>query len=296
MRFSNFEELKHSILRAKQRRSCVVVRADDEHTLDAVIEARELGLINPILIGNKETIVEYYQTHNLELLETIYDEDDDDAALQLGLDLIQSGDAQCVMKGLIQTGTFMRKVMKLGTGKQVSMLSLREVPNYHKLVAFTDTGICPHPTFEQKQAIINNAVSALNAMGITNPKVSVLAPAENISPKMPETVDADGLKKLNAEGVISGCVVEGPISLDLALSKEAADIKGYKSDVAGDTDLLVFPDLSSANMTAKMMAHITQQPAGVMILGTSVPAIVCSRSATVDTKVLCIMLAVCQLG
>lgn len=296
MSYKNFEELKNSVLQKKQSKSCVVIRADDEHTLDAVIEAKALGLIKPTLIGNKEWIIDYYQQRNIDLDETIIDEDDDEKALQLGLDLVQSGEAECIMKGLIQTGTFMRKVMKLGKGKQVSMLSFREVPNYHKLMAFTDTGICPHPTCEQKQAIIDNAVSALNSMGITNPKVAVLAPAENVSPKMPETVDADRLKKLNVEGVITGCTVEGPISLDLALSKEAADIKGYKSDVAGDADLLVFPDLSSANMTAKMMGHITGEPAGVMILGTGVPAIVCSRSATVDTKVLCIMLAVCQLG
>jgi len=296
MSYKNFEELKNSVLNTKQRKSCVVIRADDEHTLDAVIEARELGLITPILIGNKEWIVNYYQQHNLQLIETIHDEDNDESALQLGLELVNTGEAECIMKGLIQTGTFMRKVMKLGKGKQVSMLSFREVPNYHKLVAFTDTGICPHPSCDQKKEIINNAVSALNVMDITDPKVAVLAPAENVSAKMPETVDAEQLKKLNAEGIISDCVVEGPISLDLALSKEAADIKGYKSDVAGDSDLLVFPDLSSANMTAKMMAHITGQPAGVMILGTEVPAIVCSRSATVDTKVLCIMLAVCQLS
>lgn len=296
MGYNNFDELKNSVLKSKKSKTCVVIRADDEHTLDAVIEAKALGLIKPTLIGNKEWIIDYYQQRNIDLDETIIDEDDDERALQLGIELVNSGGAECIMKGLIQTGTFMRKVMRIGERKQVSMLSFREVPNYHKLVAFTDTGICPHPTCEQKKEIILNAVSALNTMGIINPKVAVLAPAENVSPKMPETLDADALKKLNAEGVITDCVVEGPISLDLALSKEAADIKGYKSDVAGDADLLVFPDLSSANMTAKMMGHITGEPAGVMILGTGVPAIVCSRSATVDTKVLCIMLAVCQLG
>jgi phosphate butyryltransferase len=296
--YKSFDELKASVLASKQQKSCVVVRADDEHTLEAVIEARKLGLIVPTLIGNKAKIEKIYADLSEELLETVHDVSDDATALQMGIDMVKAGEAECIMKGLIQTGTFMKGVLSrknnLRTGGQVSMLSFREIPNYHKIVAFTDTGICPHPTLEQKVEITKNAVAVLNGMGIDNPKVAVLAAAENVSDKMPETVDAAELKKMNAAGTISDCIVEGPISIDLALSKEAAEIKGFVSEVAGDADLLVFPDLVSANLTAKMIAHITGDPAGVMILGAGVPAIVCSRSATVDTKVLCITLAVCQ--
>ena len=123
------------------------------------------------------------------------------------------------------------------------MLTFREIPNSEKLIAFTDAGICPHPDVDDKEAIINNAVSCMNSMGIDMPKVAVLAAAEEVNPKMPETEDAAELKRRNREGLIKDCIVEGPISLDLALEKEAAEIKGYHSPVAGDADLLVFPDL-----------------------------------------------------
>jgi phosphate butyryltransferase len=296
MSYKTFEELKSNILSRGKKIRCAVVAADDTHTLEAVMKAYTDGLILPVLIGNKSIIQEYLDT--IEYIGTdvkIYDEIDYDAALNLAIEMIHTGDVQCVMKGLIKTDKFMGALLKkdnhLRTGKMVSMLSFREIPNYHKIIAFTDTGICPHPTLEQKKAIIENAVSVMNKMGINNPKVAVLAAVETSNYKMPESLDAEELKRMNQDGEIVDCIVEGPISLDLALSKEAADIKGYDSQVAGDADLLVFPDLASANIATKMIAHITNTPAGVLILGTKVPAIVCSRAASVETKYLCITLA-----
>jgi phosphate butyryltransferase len=294
--YKNFEELKKNIIDNGNKIKCAIVAAEDSHTLEAVIRAYKDGLITPVLIGNQSLIQEYMDKNNLSGSEIkICDVSNHEAAMNLAIEMVHTGDVQCIMKGLLQTSQFMgallKKDNKLRTGKMVSMLSFRQLPNYHKLLAFTDTGICPHPTLEQKKEIINNAVSVMNDMGIENPKVGVLAAVEVANHKMPESTDGEELKQMNLDGDIPNCIVEGPISLDLALSKEAAEIKGYESDVAGDVDLLVFPDLASANITTKMIAHITNTPAGVLILGTKVPAIVCSRSASVETKYLCITLA-----
>jgi phosphate butyryltransferase len=296
MSYKNFEELKKNIIKSGTKTKCAVVAAADPHTLEAVMRAYNDGLIMPVLIGNQPIIQEFLDDNNLSDPEIkIYDVRDHEAAMNLAIEMVHAGDVQCVMKGLLQTSQFMgallKKDNKLRTGKMVSMLSFRELPNYHKIIAFTDTGICPHPTLDQKKEIINNAVSVMNDMGIENPKVGVLAAVEVANHKMPESTDGEELKQMNIDGEIPDCTVEGPISLDLALSKESAEIKGYESQVAGDVDLLVFPDLASANITTKMIAHITNTPAGVLILGTKVPAIVCSRAATIETKYLCITLA-----
>ena len=296
MAYKNFNELKDYILKNGKKINCVVVSAHEEHTILAVIRAYNDSIINPILVGNKKKIIEILKDNNFDYKKIeILDAKDDDGSMSIAIEMIKSHRAECIMKGIIKTDKFMSALFKkendLRKSKQVSMLSFREIPNYHKLLAFTDTGICPHPTLQQKKDIIQNSVEIMNKMGIRNPKVAVLAAVEAPNDKMPESLDGYELKKMCENGEITECIVEGPISLDLALSKEAANIKGYKSEVAGDADLLLFPDLASANVTTKMIAQITQEPAGVLVLGTRVPAIVCSRSATVETKYLCITLA-----
>ena len=296
MRYKDFSELKNEVLKTDKPICCGVVMAEDCHTLEAVMTAFEDGLIIPVLIGRKKKIMSFFEEHSYKVLpEKIYDVSSRDEAMQLAVEMIRNDDIQCLMKGLIPTADFMKAIVKkenqLKNSRIISMLTFREIPNSEKLIAFTDAGICPHPDVDDKEAIINNAVSCMNSMGIDMPKVAVLAAAEEVNPKMPETEDAAELKRRNREGLIKDCIVEGPISLDLALEKEAAEIKGYHSPVAGDADLLVFPDLASANMTTKMIAHVLKTPAAVLILGTRVPVIVCSRAATTETKVLCITLA-----
>jgi phosphate butyryltransferase len=297
MRYRDFSELKGRVVQAGRKCACAVVAAEDPHTLEAAMRARADGLIEPVLIGDVAVIRRYLDEHGYGGFDGwVRDAADVGDALELAIAMVHAGDAQCMMKGLVRTDQFMAAVLKresgLRTGKLVSMLSFRELPNYHKLLAFTDTGIIPHPTLEQKKQIIENAASAMANMGIDTPKVAVLAATEEPNPRMPESMEAAELKRMNQNGDIGGCVVEGPISLDLALSPEAAASKGYASPVAGDADLLLFPDLACANITAKMIAHITGAPAGVLILGTKVPVIVSSRSASVDTKYLSITLAV----
>ncbi|MGN1413967.1 MAG: phosphate acyltransferase [Anaerovoracaceae bacterium] len=296
MIYTKFEQLTQRIAERTVKARCAIVAPEDDHTIDAVIRAYREGIIEPILIGNKVIIGEmlaerYFDEHQI----TIIDERNHLAACQIAVDLANKGGADCIMKGLVHTKDFMHTILKrenqLKTGQLVSMLSIRELPFYHKLIAFTDAGICMYPTLDEKRQIIENAVKALRAMGYDTPKVGVLAAVEVVNPKMQESVDADSLKRMNQEGIIKDCIVEGPISYDVAVSKEAAAIKGFDSPVAGDADLLVFPDLVSANCTTKAITQTCHIPVGSLILGTKVPVILSSRASMAETKYMCIALA-----
>lgn len=275
---------------------CAVVAAEDDNTMDAIIRAYHEHLITPILIGDKDIITEMLAERCCDQGNiTIIHEKDHKQACQIAVDLANKGEADCIMKGLVHTKDFMHAILKrenqLRTGNLVSMLSIRELPNYHKLIAFTDAGICMNPTLDEKRQIIENAVNALNAMGYENPKVGVLASVEVVNPKMQDSVEAAELKKMNQEGIIKNCIVEGPISYDVAINKEAAEIKGFASPVAGDADLLVFPDLTCANCTTKAITQTCRIPVGSLILGTKVPVILSSRASMAETKYMCIALA-----
>jgi len=296
MIYTKFAQLTKDVASRDKKARCAVVAAEDSHTLGAIIQASREGLIEPILIGDEVVICElladnYFDRHQAVIIH----EPDHGAAAQRAVDLVNAGKADCIMKGLIKTGQFMSTILKrennLRTGNLVSMLSIRELPHYHKLIAFTDAGICMYPTLDEKRQIIENAVAAMTAMGFDTPKVGVLAAVEVVNPKMPESVDAAELKRMNQEGILKGCVVEGPISYDVAVSRQAAEIKGFEGTIAGDVDLLVFPDIASGNMTTKAITQTSGIPVGSLILGTKVPVILSSRASSTETKYMCIALA-----
>lgn len=296
MTYTSFSQLTERALRRNRKARCAVVSAEDEYTMQAVLRAAKEGLIAPILIGNQAVIAELLADHYCGKDGiTICHEPDHAAAAQKAVDLVRAGEADCIMKGLIKTAQFMHVILKrenaLRTGELVSMLSIRELPHYHKLIAFTDAGICIRPTLDEKRQIIENAVQTMTAMGYENLKVGVLASVEVVNPKMPDSVEAAQLKQMNQQGIITGCTVEGPISYDVAINPEAARVKGFGGPVAGDADLLVFPELTSANLTTKAITQTCRIPVGSLILGTKVPVILSSRASSAETKYLCIALA-----
>lgn len=294
MSYSNFDEIKRRLMNHGKPIKCAIVSANTESVMEAAMRAYNDGFIYPVFIGNEEYINNYIHDFEHSKIEVI-DISDPEKAMECAVTLAKENKVQCIMKGLIETSQFMRAVLKrendLKTGEQVSMISIRSIPNYHKLVCMTDPGICPHPTLEQKKMIIENAVKIYSMMGIDNPKVAVLCAAEKVNSKLPESEDAYALKQMNINGEISGCIVEGPISIDLAINKHSAEVKGYQSPVAGDADILLFHDMTSANIASKLMAFSTKEPAGVLLVGTKIPVIVNSRSSSAETKYLCIMLA-----
>ena len=296
MSYTKFSQLTENVASRDYKARCAVVSAEDDYTIEAVIRASQEGLIEPILIGDEIIISELLAEHYFEKSKaTIIHEPDHGNAVQIAVDMVNNGEADCIMKGLIKTNQFMKAILKrenqLKTGSLVSMLSIRELPHYHKLIAFTDAGICIAPTLEEKREIIQNAVASMTVMGFKNIKVGALASVEVVNPKMQDSVEAGELKRMNQEGIISGCTIEGPISYDVAVNADAAAVKGFKSEVAGDVDLLVFPELTSGNLTTKAITQTCRIPVGSLILGTKVPVILSSRSSSADTKYLCIALA-----
>ena len=276
---------------------CAVVLPGDLAIMKALVRAFNDGLIDPILIGDKGRIEALLKNLKLPVdFFRIYNEKYAQAAICLSIDMVYGGDVQCIMKGYVKTSEFMHELLKrkndFGSNDTVSMISFRTLPNYHKLIAFTDTGICPHPSLEQKRGILENAVSAMRDMGVDCPKVAVVTASDHPNQKMPESIDAAALKRLNEDGEIQDCIVDGPMTIDMALNHKIAYRKGFKSEVAGDADIILFPDLASASITSRTVTHITGKTPGILVVGTKVPIIICSRDSSEETKYMGILLAV----
>ncbi len=292
MMIKNFEQLKDRLRAMPVKRRVAVTPAQDEHTLEAVCHAWKDGMVEPVLIGDEPAIREILDKLGVHAEDmTIIDVKDPIESIQKAADMARAGEVDCIMKGKTETGALMKVLVNKEHGIRksdtMSLVGFMESPHYHKVFAITDPALLTYPTKEQKKAAIANAVSAFHALGVEQPKVAVLAAVEKVNPKMKETVEAAEIK---AEGV-EGCIIEGPISYDLAMDPEAASIKGYESPVAGDADLLVVPDLVSGNIAAKTITVIGGGRTGGVVLGAQVPVLLVSRAASADDKYMSIVLA-----
>lgn len=274
----------------------VVAAAHDAHALEAVHAMEQRGMISPVLVGDEGRIRDIAARIGMRLDDVpLHHEPDEDRAAAKAVQIIREGHGDVLMKGILQTAQLLKAVVNkehgLGTGRLMSHVAFQEVPRYHKMLVTTDSVMIPYPTLEQKKGIILNAVGALHALGYARPKVAVLAAVEKAHPKMPETQDAAALKEMNRSGEIPRCVVEGPISMDLALVAEKARIKGYESAVAGDSDILVMHDLCCANCVGKALTDLAGARTGGLIIGARVPIVLTSRSASAEEKGLSLILA-----
>lgn len=288
----NFEQLKQRLRNSPVKRRVAVAPAQDEHTLEAVTKAARDGMVYPVLIGDESKIKKILSSLDFDASGVqIVDISDPCECVQKAADMARAGEVDCIMKGKIETGALMKVLVNRERGIRkndtMSLLAFFESPNYHKVFAITDVGLLTYPTQEQKKAAIVNAVEAFHALGVVQPKVAILAAVEKVNPKMKETVEADAIK---AQGV-DGCIIEGPISYDLAMDKDSAPIKGYKSPVAGDADILVVPDIVSGNVAAKTITVIGGGRTGGVVLGAKVPVLLVSRAASADDKYMSIVLA-----
>jgi phosphate butyryltransferase len=249
-----------------------------------------------VLIGDKEKIKKILKNLNVEFDEdSIISTNSDQEAAEKTVELINENKADFIMKGKLQTADLLKAVVNkekgLRTGKVMSHVAILEVPTYHKLISITDGGMMMYPDLEEKKQIIENAVDVFLSMGYECPKVAVLAAVETVNPKMPETVDADLLKKMNRDGVIKNCLVEGPISVDLTLNKESAEIKGFNSPVTGDADILITPNITTGNIMSKAILELAHGKMAGMIVGAKVPIVLTSRGATSEEKYLSLVLS-----
>ena len=288
----NFEQLKEMLKAMPVKRKVAVVPAQDEHTLEAISHAYRDGMVEPVLIGAEPKIREILAQIGTDADKmTIIHVEDPVEAIQKAADMARDGEVDCIMKGKTETGALMKVLVNRERGIRkndtMSLLAFMESPNYHKVFAITDVGLLTYPSKEQKKAAIQNAVEAFHALGVEQPKVAILAAVEKVNPKMKETVEAAEIKE---EGV-DGCIIEGPISYDLAMDPASAPIKGYVSPVAGDADLLVVPDIVSGNIAAKTITVIGGGRTGGVVLGAKVPVLLVSRAASADDKYMSIVIA-----
>lgn len=277
--------------RPQKKVRIAVVQPTDTATLKAVFHPDLREFIEPCLIGEANLIQAALQELG-ETAEVLYAENDE-AAASVGVELIHKGGADCLMKGHIQTRAFLQAIVNKETGIVAGGLlchaALNEIPAYHKLLLTMDGGMVLHPTKEQKATMIRQGVTILQKIGVSRPKVGLLAAAEVMNPKVPASLEAFELKaELEGE---TDFLIEGPISLDLALSKEIAAIKHYDSPVAGDADLLIGPDIVTMNVLGKSLTVLAQGRMAGIITGAKVPIIMTSRGSDEKEKLYSILLA-----
>lgn len=286
----NFDELLSKVSSCSKKKLSVAC-AQDKAVLEAVKAAKERGIADSILVGDEAKIKEIAATIDMDLsdYEIINVEDTVEASLA-AVKLVHDKKADMYLKGLLDTKTFLKSVLNkecgLRTGKPLSHVCVFEIPGIDRLLFFTDVAFIPYPTLEDKVNIINYTVEVANACGVENPKVAPLAAVEIVNPKMPVTVDAQQLTEMNERGEITGCIVDGPLSLDIALYKEAAAEKGaLDRKIVGDADILLFPDIHAGNLVYKAMVHTAKVVNGNILTGTKAPVILTSRSDSVEVKV-----------
>ena len=296
----SFEEL---ISKANQKtlKKVSVSNAQDEPVLQAVKAAKEQNIATAILVGDEAKIREIAASIDMDLTDfEIINEPDTEAAALKAVELVHNGKADILLKGLLETKTFLKSVLNkevgLRTGKMLSHVCVFEIEGINRLLFFTDVAFNTYPTLADKVNIINNAVGVAHACGIECPKVAPLCAVETVNPKMQPTVDADNLTKMYEGGDFKGCQIYGPLSMDLAIDPEAAVHKGVTNPVAGHADILLFPNIDAGNITYKILVRTAKVKIGNVLVGTSAPVVLTSRSDDFETKLNSIALATVIAG
>ena len=291
---------EHVISKVKSysMKKIAVAAAQDSAVLEAVREAKAQGIAEAVLVGDEAKIREIAASMDMNLTGyRIIDEPDMIQASLKAVKLAHDGEVDMYMKGLIDSKNFLKSVLDkevgLRTGGPLSHVCVFDIPCIDRLLFLTDVAFMTYPTLEDKVNIIRNTIPVCNACGIENPKVAPLAAVEVVNPKMPVTVEAAELTKMCEEGQITDCIVDGPLSLDLAIDAEAAKHKAATDrKIQGDADVLLFPDIHAGNLVYKAIVHMVPGVKnGCILTGTKVPVILTSRSDTFETKVNSIALA-----
>jgi phosphate butyryltransferase len=275
-----------------------VALAEDQEVLLALEQARKERIIQGILVGTKEKIGKLAIKNKIDIRKFEIEEETDGFAASLKCcELINRGEADLMMKGLVGTASFMKAVLDkekgLGTGKLLSHVAVFEIPQYPKLLLITDVAINIAPNLIEKAQIIQNAVCVLHSLGIETPLVACIAAVEKVNPdKMPATVDCACLSKMAQRGQIKGAIVDGPLGLDNAVSGKSAEVKGIKSQVAGNADIILCPNIETGNAIYKTLIEFTGAKCAAIVAGTKAPVILTSRADSHETKFMSIALGV----
>ena len=286
------KELKDilDILKKQNQAILSVAAAEDKEVLQAVKDSVDIGIIKPILVGNSEKIklISKQIKFDLSGIKIINSNSIEESA-KIAIELVSSKKADFVMKGILDTSILLKSVLNkdygLRTDSLLSHVMIYQMDNYHKLLLLTDGGMNILPNYDEKEKILKNAIEAANALGIENIKVACIAAKEKVNPKMQATVDGELLQKASMEGKFGkNVIVEGPLSLDIALSKEASKIKGFKSKVSGDTDILLMPTIEAGNGIGKSFTYMANAKSAGVIMGAKSPIVLVSRADSSESK------------
>ena len=292
--YRNFVELLDANPVAGKKKVAAVC-AHEDHVIEAMIDVNQRYEVQPTLIGHEDEIHMLLAKHNCFKQFRIIPAKTDEQAVQVAIDLVKADDCDVIFKGLIQTGTMMRAIVNHETGicarGVMSHVALMEVPGLERLLAVTDAALLTYPDVEKKMEEVRNAVNLMHSIGVPWPKVAMLACVEEPNPKMPACVDAAEIKRRWEKGELPMCIVEGPISYDLAMVPQAAVTKRYLSPVAGQADVLVAPDIQAGNLLVKSLMCTANAVLAGLVIGASVPVILTSRSSPVVDKSLSIAIA-----
>lgn len=291
----SFEEVLQKV-KSRPIKTVSVAVAQDEPVLEAIRDAKKNGIANAILVGDKEKIIEIAGKVDLDVSQfEIVDEPNIKKATLKAVELVSTGKADIVMKGLVDTATFLRSVLNkeigLRTGRLMSHVAIFETEAFDRLLFLTDVAFNMYPTLKDKIQIINNAVAVAHAVGIAEPKVAPLCAIETVNENMPATLDAALLSKMSDRGQIKGCIVDGPYALDNALSEEAAKHKNVTGVVAGKADILLMPNIETGNVMYKTLTYTTNSKNGGILVGTAAPVVLTSRADSHETKMYSVALA-----
>ncbi len=287
----------HEIVKKAPKKKLVLAAAHDEHSLEAVTEATEMKIIDSLLVGDKVKIEQIAKENNINLSRTtIIDEPNLTQAVAKAVKLVHFGEADILMKGNVGTATLLKGVLDKEWGLRkndlLSHIALFEVPAYHhKLIALSDVAMNIAPDLNAKVNIIKNAIEFFNKLGIDEPKIAVLGAVELVNDMMPATMDAALLSKMADRGQIPNCLIDGPLAFDNAISAASAKHKGIRSNVAGDADMLLLPDIEAGNILYKSFVFFANAKVASVILGASAPIVLTSRSDSEESKLDSIILA-----
>jgi phosphate butyryltransferase len=279
------------------KKTIAVAAAEDQEVIDAVADALERDLGNFILYGDQEKIASILKVKNISWKQNlkIVHADSKAAAAELAVKAVFNKEANVLMKGNIPTNIFLKAVLNkeygLRTGRVLSHVAVFEVPDFNRLIFVTDAGMNIAPDLEQKAHIVQNAVSLASALGIESPKVAPIAAVEVVNPVMQATIDAAALTMMNKRGQITGCIIDGPLALDNAVSVAAAEHKGIQSEVAGNADILMVPTIEVGNALYKSLVYFAKAKVGAVIAGAKVPIVLTSRADTAESKLYSLALA-----
>ncbi|RKZ30543.1 phosphate butyryltransferase [bacterium] len=290
---TNYEQIKAKALEG-ERKKLVVADAAGKAILEALGEATEAGMIAPVLVGDKEKIEPLVSEFGLENTRIVHETDPETIAAK-SIELIKSGEGDMILKGKLSTPILMKAVLDKETGlrkgKLLSHVCAMEVAGYPKLMLVTDGGIVVAPDIAQKAALIMNATEVAHGLGIERPKVACLAAIERITESQPETLHAAELMKMAERGQLGDIEIEGPVAMDVLLSREAAAAKGIESAMTLDADIVLVPNMVTGNVFVKALIYLADAKVGGLVMGAQCPIVLLSRSDTAELKLCSIALA-----